>query len=168
MSLFKNLKSQVDACLMKKCQRKYGEQFKKMIHSSVYLNKELYILETNNIELPLTEFQQYDLKKRHVRKVLSDAILELNRKYPGEKRNLLRKLYQDLDLEIYLLLDLELDNAEELAESIHNLLELEIDVEYTRVRRFLRHRSPMVRKATKQYVRWKSQPVTKAESENFA
>lgn len=145
----------VDAFLQQFYYRKYNDRFRELIHFNVHSNKDLYRMDTQYIELPLDEFRKLNLKNRYVRNVLSEVIWELNTEYPGEKKKLLRKLYRDLDLELYLLAELNISSTRQLTRSLHHLLDLEVEVDPKRLKFLLAHKDFAVRRKTMQYIQLK-------------
>lgn len=130
----------------------YQPLFKGLINKYVYSNPKLYRIDSQYIDLPLDEFKKYHLSYRGIRKILVDEILECHRKYPEEKRRLLKKLYEDLDLDLCTIIDLNLLRGNSLALAIDELSNMEIVVEECRITKFLKHKNSAVQSATRIYL----------------
>jgi len=139
---------------------KYQPLFKDLLHKHIYSNQKLYSTNLQNINLPLGEFREYDLSRRSIRQVLVNAILDCRRQFPGEKKKLLRKLYKDLDLELYTILDLDTLKGPSLISAIEELMVMDIIVDESIMTRFLTHKEIAVQKVTEKYLQ-KIQTISK-------
>ena len=101
--------------------------------------------------IPLDDFTKFDLGRKSIRSALVHTILEFFASSSDQKRASLRKLYKDLDLELYTIIELKTLKGNDLALAIRELAEMGIFVEKGRMREFLKHRSPMIRNTAKTY-----------------
>src|SRR5690606_20993918 len=115
-------------------------------------NPSVYLVDPRYIDLPLTEFKKYPLENREIRKILVYSILECYRSYPDEKRRLLRKLYEDLDLDLFAIINLNSLRTDSLISAIDELASMEVFVEKYRMLKFLKHRNSAVRCAARVYL----------------
>jgi len=131
---------------------KYQPLFKDLLHKHIYSNQNLYNTNIQNINLPLGEFREHNLSRRSIRQVLVNTILDCRRQFPGEKKKLLRKLYKDLDLELYAILDLDTLKGKSLVSAIEELMVMDIVVDESIMTRFLTHKEIAVQKVTEKYL----------------
>lgn len=136
-----------------KLEKQHSGVFEKLIHRHIYQNPDLYQLRIPYIDLPLDEFRHYKLSDRQVRKVLVGVMLRCCEQFPGEKKRLLKKLYKDLDLELYTIIELDLLKGDEYIASLEELKAMEIALDPSRIKPFLRSKNVRVRRATRRYLR---------------
>ncbi len=134
-------------------EKRHSGQFEELIRQHVYHNPDLYQLRIPYIDLPLDEFRHYKLEDRQVRKVLVSVMLKCAEQFPGEKKRLLKKLYKDLDLELYTIIELDLLKGEEYVASLEELMAMEVELDSAKIKPFLKSRNVRIRTATRQYLR---------------
>jgi len=144
--------SQWNKAINHKFETKYTPIFKELIDEHIYSNSKLYLSNIEHIDLPLGEFKIYDLRLRRVRCVLVKTILECLTQFPGEKKKLLKKLYLDLDLELYTIMELNILKGDALASAIKELSDMDIIMEEYKIVQFLEHKNPAVRKTARIYI----------------
>lgn len=136
----------------KKLETKYTQIFKHLINKHIYSNQQLYLKNTDHINLPLSEFRAHGLHLKSIRKILVKTILQYLTQFPGEKKKLLKRLYKDLDLELYTLIELNTLKGEALVLAINELAEMGVVVEEFHDNCFLEHKDLAVRKAIEAYI----------------
>lgn len=134
-------------------EKRHSPVFEELIHRHVYHNPDLYQLRVPYIDLPLDEFRHYKLQDRQVRKVLVKVMLKCCAQFPGEKKLLLKKLYKDLDLELYTIIELNLLKGEEYVASLEELMTMEVELDSAEIKPFLKSRNVRIRSVTRQYIR---------------
>lgn len=134
-------------------EKRHSPAFEELIKRHVYHNPDLYQLRVPYIDIPLDEFRHYKLQDRHIRKILVNVMLKCCEQFPGEKKRLLKKLYRDLDLELYTIIELSLMKGEEYVASLEELKAMEIQLDSAKIKPFLKSRNVRVRSATRQYIR---------------
>jgi len=135
-----------------KIETKYTRIFRELINKHVYSNQQLYLKNVDHIDLPLGEFRAYGLHLKSIRKILVKTILDYLTQFPGEKKKLLKRLYKDLDLELYTLVELNTLKGDALVLAINELGATGVIVEEFQDSRFLEHKDLAVRKAIEAYI----------------
>ncbi|MCL4637827.1 MAG: HEAT repeat domain-containing protein [Olivibacter sp.] len=82
----------------------------------------------DNLELPLSHFQQFNIKNKNVRRLLVRSLLYYHQVFGGKVRFLLSKLYKDLNLQQYALEKLYGGSSLQKINELKELQRLAIDV----------------------------------------
>lgn len=130
---------------------KYQYVFRELIKRHLIPDRNVYKYDWQPVVIPLEDFRKYNLGNKSIRSALVHTILEIYAVSNSQKRTSLRKLYRDLDLELYTIMELKTLKGDDLALAIKELAEMDILVEKHRMRRFLKHKSPRIRKITRTY-----------------
>lgn len=130
---------------------KYQTIFRALIKKHLEPDRNLHKYEWQPVSIPLKDFKRYNMDRKSIRTALVHTILELFASSSHTKRASLTKLYRDLDLELYTIMELKMLKGEDLALAIKELAEMDIVVEKHRMRKFLKHKCPRIRKITKTY-----------------
>lgn len=131
---------------------KYTPIFRDLLHEHIYSNQQLYSTNLQHIKLPLDKFKMYNLSRRPIRQVLVNSIVDCRSQFPGEKKKLLKKLYKDLDLELYTILDLDTFKGKYLVAALEELMVMDIIVDEQIIAKFLTHKEVEVQKITEKYL----------------
>jgi|GEM_PF-1577759 len=143
---------QYNKVVNRKLETKYTSIFRQLINKHIYSNKQLYLKDTDHIDLPLNEFRVHSIHLKSIRKVLVKIILESLPQFPGEKNKLLKRLYKDLDLELYTLVEINTLKGDALVLAINELAAIGVAVEEFQDNHFLRHKDLAVRNAIEAYI----------------
>lgn len=133
-------------------QSKYRPLFVKLIDKHIFSNEELYTASFHLVSLPLKEFRKHNLSQKEVRKILVSVIVDLHSKFPGDKARLLRKLYKDLDFELYAMVGLETLKGKQLILVIEELLAMDIIVEEFLIVKLLAYKDRGVQEVANRYL----------------
>lgn len=137
----------------RKLEQQYTPVFQDLIHQHVYLNPDLYQVRIAYIDLPLDEFRKQDLENRDVRKILVNILLKCCEQFPGEKKRLLKKLYRDLDLELYTIIELNFLKGEDYVAAVNELMAMEVEMDTAKIDPFLKSSNSRIRAVTRAYLR---------------
>src|SRR5690606_18016867 len=133
-------------------EKQYNPLFQDLIHRHIYLNPDLYRLRTSYIDLALDDFRKHGLDNRDVRKILVDMLLKCREHFPGEKKRLLKKLYRDLDLELYTIIELNFLKGEDYVAAVNELMLMEVEIDTTKINPFLKSSDSRIRSVTRAYL----------------
>ena len=79
-------------------------------------------------------------------------LLKCREHFPGEKKRLLKKLYRDLDLELYTIIELNFLKGEDYVAAVNELMLMEVEIDTTKINPFLKSSDSRIRSVTRAYL----------------